>query len=243
MSGRPVAGATTLLLALLVALLARPTGAAGQLQAGPTLLEIGPQATSTGLILRNAGDTPVAAQVRVYAWSQPEGADLLVPSDDIAVSPPILEVPAGGEQVVRVVRLIPPVSGRDRSYRVVVDELPQAEGGGRGHVNLRLRYVIPAFLRAPGAPPPTVACRIAGGGTHLACENHGGRAARFGASRLLTDRGEVLVLSDGLFGYVLPGSHRAWVLPEVRPELHGPALQLETSLNGQPATLEVDRIP
>lgn len=237
-SGRPVAGAATLLLALL----APPSDAAGQLQAGPTLLEIGPQATSTRLILRNPGKESAAAQVRVYRWSQPDGVDLLVPTSDLAVSPPILEVPAGGEQVVRVVRLGPPVNDRDRSYRVVVDELPRPEGQGPDRVKLRVRYVIPAFVRAAGAPRPVVACRIDDEGTRLACENRGGRAAQLGASRLFTAGGEGLVLSDGLFGYVLPASRRVWVLPGAPPVLHGSALHLETFLNGQPTTLEVDGI-
>ena len=233
--GRPVARAVT----VLVALLALPASGAGQLQAAPTLLEIAPQATSTRLLLRNAGEEPVTVQARVYAWSQPHGDDRLVPSDDLAVSPPIVEVPAGGEQIVRVVRLGPPADGRDRSYRGVVDELPRETATGRG-VKLRVRYVIPAFVRAPDARPPVVACRIEGGGAHLACENRGGRAAQLGASRLRAGSGEGVVLSDGLLGYVLPASRRVWPLAAAPPSLHDPALRLETLLNGRPTTLEVD---
>lgn len=228
---------------LLLTLLAQPILARGQLQAGPTLLELGPQTKATRLTLRNSGDTAVAAQVRVYAWSQPDGKDHLVDTDELALSPPILELPAGGEQVVRVIRLGPPARDRDRCYRVVVDELPRAEDGDGHRVRLRMRYVIPVFVRAADASAPAVSCTLEGEGDRLACENRGGRAAQLGATRLLDDAGGTLTLSEGLYGYVLPGSRRIWPLPRERPRWQGPTLRLETRLNGHATMIAVDHAP
>jgi fimbrial chaperone protein len=239
---RILAVGTGLLLSALV--LARPVH--GQLQAGPTLLEIGPDATATRLVLSNATPRPVTAQVRVFAWIQPDGEDELVPSDDLAVSPPIVELAPGAEQIVRLVRLGPPAQGRDLTYRVVVDELPQTEETDHSQINLRMRYVIPAFVRAAEAAAPSLSCRIEAGGRQLTCENSGGRAAQLGASSLLDDHGEVSVLSAGLFGYVLPGSRRVWPLPADEPGpngLQGPTLRLDTRLNGRPTTIPVHRAP
>lgn len=237
-----VGRSATCLLTTLV-LLASPAVATGQLQAGPTLLELPPGGTATRLLLRNSGGDTVAAQVRVYAWSQQDGEDLLEPSDDLAVSPPILELPPASERVVRLVRVGEPAEeGRDRTFRVVVDELPAAETDGGSEVELRMRYVIPAFVRAEGAAAPRLACRIEGGagGDRLICENAGGRAAQLGASRLFDAGGTELFLSEGLFGYVLPRSQRSWPLPPDRPSF-GPTLRLDTLVNGQPTTVPVDR--
>lgn len=227
--------------AFLLALLTLPVAAEGQLQAGPALLEIGPEESSTRLLLRNPGPAPIAAQVRVYLWTQIEGEDRLLPGDDLVVSPPILELAPGGEQVVRLVRLGPPANDRDRNYRVVVDELPGNDRAGGSRVDLRMRYVIPAFVRAADARSPLLTCRIESEGTRLACENAGGRAAQLGASRLLDGRGETVFLSDGLFGYVLPASRREWVLPPDRPALDGSTLRLDTRINGQAVLVVVDR--
>jgi fimbrial chaperone protein len=215
----------------------------GQLQAGPTLLEIGSKVSATRLMLSNTGDSPVAAQVRVYSWRQPNGQDRLVPSEQVVVSPPIVELPAGREQVVRVVRVGPPAGDSDDCYRVIVDELPRAGSAEGATVKLRMRYVLPLFVRAADARAPDLSCTIDEEGVQLACQNGGGRAAQLGASRLIGQGAEVVNLSEGLFGYVLPGSRRVWNLAAHSPALKGQTLRLETRLNGHPAKLAVDRAP
>jgi fimbrial chaperone protein len=228
---------------LAVVLLSAPhAAAAGQLQAGPTLLEIGPESSATRLVLGNTGTTPIAAQVRVYAWTQVDGEDQLVPSDALVVSPPIVELPAAAEQTVRVVRLGALASGHDQTYRIVVDELPQGDAGRENTVNIRLRYIIPVFVRAANSTAPTLSCALESD-SRLSCANGGGRAAQLGASRLLGAGDQAVNLSDGLFGYVLPGSRRVWLLqtPVGAPSLSN--LRMETRLNGQPTTLPVARTP
>src|SRR5690606_27632881 len=89
------------------------------------------------------------AQVRVYRWTQVDGQDVLEATRDLAISPPMLEVASGGEQLVRVVRLGPAPAATEASYRVVVDELPvaavDAADGGEG-LRFVLRYSIPVFV-------------------------------------------------------------------------------------------------
>lgn len=212
--------------------------ARGQLQAGPTLIELPTGAAAGRMTLSNSGDAPVAAQVRVYAWRQDGGADRLDPTGDVVASPAIVEVAAGAEQVVRLVRQGPEPAGVDRVYRVVVEELPGA--GQDNAINIRMRYVLPMFLRAADARPPAPACSLRA--ASLSCTNGGGRAAQLGASRLSGADGRQAVLSSGLLGYVLPGATRTW---ELDPALVIPGgdLALETQINGQSATLPISRAP
>lgn len=226
--------------AVLLGLLHSVGVAQGRLQAGPTLLEISPRSTTTHLTLRNTGNAPIAAQVRVYEWSQDGGKDVLVPSESLVVSPPITEITAGTEQIVRVIRFGPPADVGDQTYRIVIDELPWREDSGGG-VSLRMRYVLPLFVRAANADAPALSCAMDTVLAQLSCWNDGGQAAQLGASRLIDEHGRILVLSEGLLGYVLPGSRRHWRFPDVSSDSWSRAApRLETHLNGRPMTLNVD---
>lgn len=221
-----------------------PADARGQLQAGPTQLEILPGNQSTRLQLRNTGDAPVAAQVRLYHWQQHEGEDRLIDTDEVVASPAIVELPAGAEQLVRIVRTGPSASGQDRTYRVVVDELPAEQPEASSRIALRMRYVIPVYLRADDARAPALTCWLETSLPDLRCRNDGGQAAQFGASSLRLADDARLELSAGLYGYVLPGSLRRWSLPIAAgdPALRAP-VHLDTWINGQARTLAIDVRP
>jgi fimbrial chaperone protein len=193
------------------------------------------------LVLANTGDAPVAAQVRVFEWLQQDGEDRLADTDAIAISPMITSIPAGGEQVIRVVRLGDAPATADATYRLVVDELPSPDAPPSGAIELRLRYVVPLFARAREKGEPELDCRVAG--TTLSCRNTGGSPAQLGASRLVDAQGTASTLTDGLFGYVLPDSERTWSLPAAATSSLQAGLRLETRLNGEQATVPVRRQP
>lgn len=215
--------------------------ARGQLQAHPTLVELQPSDRAGRLVLANSGDAPVSAQVRVFDWLQRDGEDRLAPTDAIAVSPMITKIPPGGQQVVRVVRLGDAPAGADATYRLVVDELPAPDASPAGAIELRLRYVVPLFARAADGRAPALDCGVSR--DVLACRNAGGRAAQLGATRLVDPAGATAELTDGLFGYVLPGSERRWTLPAPATASLRAGWRLETRLNGEPATVPVTHQP
>jgi fimbrial chaperone protein len=215
--------------------------ARGQLQAHPTLVELQAGDQAGRLVLANTGDAPVAAQVRAFAWLQQGGEDRLAETDAIAISPMITTIPPGGQQVVRVVRLGEAPTGADATYRLVVDELPTPDAPPSGAIELRLRYVVPLFVRARDSDDPVLDCRF-GAGT-LACRNAGERPAQLGATRLVDASGAEAPLSEGLFGYVLPGSERTWALPAAATAPLQAGLRLETRLNGEQASVPVRHQP
>ncbi|MCG2597257.1 MAG: fimbria/pilus periplasmic chaperone, partial [Achromobacter sp.] len=97
---------------------------AATLQISPVLVDLPPQQSATGIMLRNPGITPIYGQVRVYAWDQAQGDDVLAPTEAIQASPPIIQVPPKGEQLVRLVRAGKDVAPLEQSYRLVIDEIP-----------------------------------------------------------------------------------------------------------------------
>lgn len=231
---RLLAGAATLAALLLTA---GSLHAGGQLQTRQTGVDMPAGARSGRLVLANSGDAPVAAQIRVYVWTQENGEDRLEPSNDLVVSPPIVEIPAAGEQLVRLVRPQADAPARELAYRIVVDELPGDSETAENAVAVRMRFLIPAFVRAADPAPTDLHCRIAI--SALVCENLGGRAAQLGATELLDAAGNTFKVSPGLLGYVLAGSSRSWPLSAEGLASLGPPRTLEVLLNGQSARISL----
>lgn len=212
--------------------------AAGELAVQPTRLEMRLGAGSTRLTLVNTGDQSMPVQVRVFRWDQADGEDHLREAPEMSASPAIVRVPAKGQQLVRIVAAGPAPTGRDGSYRVVVNQLPE-DGGEPGKIQMLMRLVLPLFREATGSSAPQLVCarEITGSVSQLRCENRGGQAAQLGATRLAAADGRSVVLNEGLMGYVLPGSFRRWKLSAAATAVAGAGSRLETKLNGQDASL------
>lgn len=226
--------------AALLAAVAPVAMAGGHLQVGSTRVELPAGARATRLVLRNSGDAPVGAQVRVYGWSQPEGEDRLDETHAVVLSPPIVRIAPGEEQVVRIVRQGPAPAGRDATYRVVAEEVPLTPQDANVAVGFRMRFVLPLFDRAADAAPAKLSCRL--DGVQLTCLNTGGRACKLGATRLADAAGHSVELTNGLFGYVLPRSTRRWTLAADRLKSLGIGLHLKTKIdNASDLDLPVER--
>ncbi len=231
----------------LAAVLFAAAGAAGavNLQVAPTQVALPAERNAEGLVLRNSGQQPVHAQIRVFRWTQADGQDRLQPTGDLAISPPMLELPAGGEQLVRVVRLGPPPAA-ETSYRLIVDELPleQPHDDARRSLRFVLRYSIPVFVAPRGAQPvaPSLRARLVddAGARFLEIENLGNGHAQIADLRHVGNDGRNSDIAVGLSGYVLPQQRRRWPLPA---HAAGRGGSFRARVNGEPdeRILELDR--
>lgn len=217
-------------------LLASAHAGAASLQVAPTSITVDAARQAEGLLLANTGDASLHAQARVYRWTQVDGEDVLEPTRDLAISPPMLEVAAGGEQLVRVVRLGLAPATVEASYRVVVDELPVDDGGGEG-LRFVLRYSIPVFIAAQaGEATPALSLGRSGDGRALEIANAGTGHARVSDLAFITADGQRHDIAPGLSGYVLPGASRRWQLPDAAVAGDG---HFQARINGEatPRTL------
>ncbi|KAF1686301.1 pili assembly chaperone [Pseudoxanthomonas broegbernensis] len=239
-----------LLLAACLALSGAGVGArAADLQVSPILLEFAQAQQAQAIWLSNSGQHPLRAQVRVHAWSQDGGEDRLAPTRDLVASPATLEIAPGAQQMVRVVRLQPGPAPTERSYRLLVDELPPAAAQARpAGLQFLLRYSIPVFLE-PAGPAPAVpaaqaslpgtgpaslrfALEPAPGGSRLVASNAGTRRAKLSQLVLVAADGGARALNQGLLGYVLAGQTMSWPLPVSHPL--APDQTLEARFNDDP---------
>nr|WP_274708929.1 fimbria/pilus periplasmic chaperone [Variovorax sp. S12S4] len=130
--------------------MAHAFASASGLQVSPVTLTLQASQNAEGLWLSNTGDTVVHAQVRVYQWTQEDGAEKLTPSRELLVSPPMVQLDASARQLIRVIRTGVPAGPVEGSYRVIIDELPVEMKEKKG-LQLVLRYSVPIFIAAAGA--------------------------------------------------------------------------------------------
>jgi len=231
--------------ALLAALwLASGIAAASGLQVSPVSLTIPPLQNADGLWLSNTGDSALHAQVRVYRWTQEDGADKLTASRGLVVSPPMLQLAASDRQLVRAIRLGPPPSGAEEAYRLIIDELP-VDAQGRKGLNFVLRYSVPIFVEPPGPAqePPSAAqlqwtLRRDADKTVLEVANTGSKHAQLADLQYVDTAGRRTVVHAGLLGYVLPGAQMRWMVKAPATAL-GTGGTWEAMINGATATQNI----
>lgn len=186
---------------------------AATLQISPVTLELAPDAPAAGITLRNPGARPIYGQVRTYRWTQESGDDVLTPSPELVASPPLLQIAAQADQLVRLVRVARDKPPRELSYRILIDELPTPDAPVTSGITIRLRYSIPVFVTpdAAAAPPRLTWSLVRGdAGWLLRVANDGGRHAQIAAVQLIDDAGKRHEVTGGLLGYALAGSTRQW---------------------------------
>lgn len=218
--------------------------AASGLQVSPVSLSLKAAQNADGLWLSNTGDNLVHAQIRVYHWTQEGGEDHLTPSRGLVVSPPMLQLPAGGKQLVRVIRVGPPPIGPsavEDAYRIAVDELPIESPEKKG-LQFVLHYSIPVFVEPAGdaAVSPQLHWTLQRNEGHatLVVSNSGDGNAQL-ADLTFTDRaGHRTEISGGLFGYVLPHSTMRWALKPAAA-VFASGGTLEARINGNPASQDL----
>ncbi|WP_028605969.1 fimbrial biogenesis chaperone [Ottowia thiooxydans] len=200
---------------------ASAANAAG-LQVAPVTLTLQSSQQADGLWLTNTDQAQLDAQVRVFRWTQQDGQEQMEPTRELVISPPMLRLPAGERQLVRVIRSgPPPAATAESAYRVLIDELPlpRTEGasGGEGKgLKFVMRHSLPIFVSPAGAPPSAPqlkwTLRSEGVQTLLEVANSGGTHAQLADLWFTDSTGNRLSVHKGLLGYVLPGATMRWQL-------------------------------
>ena len=166
---------------MMLALLSRYALAA-TLQVAPVTLDLQSDQRAAAIYLTNSGKAAIHAQIRVYEWTQKNGKDVLVATGEVVSSPAMTSLAPGQQQLVRIIVMQPGIRAQEQSYRLVIDELPDATSRAANPtaVHFLLRYSIPVF-------------------------NAGNRHIRLSHLEALTADGQVVGSIKGLAGYVLPG--------------------------------------
>lgn len=212
---------------------------------------------AAALWLENRGTQPMSLQIRVLAWSQAGGSERYANQEAVVPSPPMAVVPPGQRQLVRLMNTRPAPEGTELAYRVLVDELPNADGtqddtrqGSAMGIKLQIRYSVPLFVSgkdhwtkpradkqrdSASAAKPDLRWRTQRemDGHYLLVRNDGRAHARLTAVQWVRGS-ETVTINPGLLGYVLPGAEMRWKLEQPPPAGHVPQARVN---NAEAATV------
>ncbi|HSV71549.1 MAG TPA: fimbria/pilus periplasmic chaperone [Methylibium sp.] len=219
-----------------LALLGATAAGAASIEVSPVIHRLAPARSALAMTVSNRGSEPVMVQLRPYDWTQDAGGDRLEPAPDVIVSPPMVSLEPGGQQVVRAwFPAAAPAHGR--AWRMLIDEIPTAEGGGEP-VRVALRLSVPVFRAAARPEPAGAVWTIDAATRRLSVANTGGDWLRLRALSLTDARGATLHPAAAGTSYVLPGARRAWSLAEA-PLRPGDTLRLSAQTDAGPLDVPV----
>ena len=215
---------------------------AASLHVAPVSVQMAPGQSAATMTLRNDGDKPMRAQVRVFAWSQANGEDVLGATPALIASPPMIDVAPQATQTIRFVRASKSPAVQEESFRVLIDEIVEPSTTPGAAVNVQLRYSVPVFVSAAGMKPPrlTLTANVVGQSLQMKVQNSGGHHAKLSGVTLLNAAGDAVTLEPGLLGYVLVGRHMEWKLA-LPPEdaAKGPFVTLHCRVNGEDFSIKL----
>ncbi len=159
--------------------------------------------TSEVVTVRNSDTKPLLLQPSVVKWSQVDGQDVFEPTRDVLLAPPLVEIPPGESQTVRVVLRREADATTQASYRLVLQEVPRKNESIGQQVVMALKITLPVFLTAKTPTPAILTASALQGGSVIKFKNSGKSHIQI-KSLLVSDNAEQIAKSETMF-YVLPG--------------------------------------
>ena len=187
---------------------------AGSFQVNPVRVTLSAEAPVAALTIRNLEPRETVVQLQLRAWSQTDGEDVFSDTAAVLVTPPIVRVAGGGEQIVRVGLRTPPDQAVEQSYRLFVREVPPAPAAGFQGLQVALQVSLPVFV-VPAAPLREDVRwqlgRTPDGLLALTAHNAGTRHLQLLGATLHPAQGPAIARPN-MTGYVLPGQAMTWPL-------------------------------
>jgi fimbrial chaperone protein len=216
---------------------------AGQFSVSPVRIYMTPRDRATAVTIVNESAEELVMQADIFTWSQkPGGEDVLVPSEDLFLAPPIVKLPANGRQVVRLALVKPTHSTSQVTYRMILREIAEAKPPEKGvGVTIALAFSLPVFITPPEAKGAIecTAKRSAPDTVSAECENAGTAYANPRGFELLDGGGAKLVTRDS-GGYILPGIKRQFDIKRAEGPIPSGKAKLAVSLDdGSTKTFDV----
>ena len=151
--------------------------------------------------------TNLLGVTRVAGASEVEGDDWmpLEPTEDLVLSPPIIELAPQSRQVVRLARLSPPDLERQQTYRLIVREVPEIKNSEQPglQIPIALALSIPVFISSDPMKRQ-LDCKLVAVG--LQCRNNGNAYAQL-REVIATRESNILGRFEG-GSYILPGVNK-----------------------------------
>lgn len=215
--------------------------AAGSFGMSPMRVDLSATAPTAVITVSSSDDAAITIQARAYTWTQAGGNNAYEETRGFIISPPIFTLLPGSKQIVRVaLRGTPPLQV-ERAYRLMLQEVPEAEKAvADGPVfRIAVGMNIPMFVAPAGGtaiPKPTYSGGTGPDGTpRLRIVNAGTGNLRL-TNLTVEQEGDKLAEIDVFV--VLAGATAFVELPQDQV-VPGKALRVRAKSNGGPIDLAV----
>jgi len=219
---------------------------AGSFSISPIRLDLSPAARTAALTVRN-DEREALVQAEVVLWEQVDGQDRLTPTRDLLVSPAVFTLAPNGSQLVRVaLRNLTADAAHERSYRLILQEVPPSADPGFSGLQVALRLSVPVFVAHGGATGPALAWSAAASGEGLVvtAHNSGDVHARVHGFSVAPAEGDTSPLIQPVATYILPGQWHRWTLDQSQGDVVSAAnwrrLRLKVTTDDGESETELD---
>lgn len=190
---------------------------AASLRISPTTIEFQSTQNSQTLSVFNESSESTALQARVFKWTQDHGKDVLVPTNDVVVSPPVTNLVANSSYNYRVVHLDKTPVKDEKSYRLILDEIPKPTDSRKISQGLTvlMRISLPVFISNPDSQLK-LAWKIEQRDNKpvLTVINQGGLRSLLTDVKLIdaTTQKEYMLQIGTVNGYILAGNEKSYAI-------------------------------
>jgi len=198
---------------------------AGSLSVMPVVVALSAQKVREAITVTNQGDERITTHVDVVSWTQSDGKDVFAPTTDVLLNPGVFTLEPGQAQVLRLGWRGKPPLDTERTYRVLLREVPPAAplqapsaspaGALPTHVRVLLELRIPIYV-APHQVvhrPDWQTRRVDGNVIEVRFKNRGNVRTVVHGLQLSSDSGIHLGAPLEVHAAVLAGQERRWTLP------------------------------
>lgn len=175
--------------------------------------------TSGVVTVRNADTKPLLLQPTMTKWTQVDGQEVLEPTRDILLSPPLVEIPPGESQTVRIVLRREADATTQSTYRLVLQEVPRKVESTGQQVVMALKITLPVFVTAKTPSPPILSVATAAGSSVLQFSNSGKTHIQV-KTVAVSDGTNQIAKSESMF-YVLAGQTIKLKLDSIGRSING----------------------
>lgn len=200
------------------------TAIAAEWEVDPIRVELSPSQQTAAVLLKNMSDKPTSIQVQVAKWSQTDGQDIYTDSRELLVSPPLVTIPAGGEQIIRAALRRPADPTHELSYRIHLRELPPPPAPGFTGVQVALRIGLPVFVQPEtGVAKPIMEWRgqqMPNNQIKVTLNNRGNAHVQVTDFSLYLPGADQALAGQAGSKYVMAGQQHEWLLttsPAIKP--------------------------
>lgn len=190
------------------------TAQAGNFSVQPVRVQLSPGQPTASLLVKNGSDEETVVQVQANSWQQTDEGEVLEPTRDLLLTPPIAKIAPGKSQIIRI-GLRRNILGRSElSYRLVLSEIPKPPEAGFTGLRMTLQISLPVFVQpTPGLVPNLEwsAQRAGPNQAWVALANSGAAHVQVKSLTVSGPEGEALG-SHRIAEYVLPAQRRKWLL-------------------------------